>query len=256
MTDITVFLQARSYQIINHFATFSLFKPVMKILIVLPLWCILSGCASYKLPTNGFLKNEPCSEDPAINQWKDQAEAKAAKHWLYQIIPRHKSQIRWYDLPHWTTWMLFGNDDEGIFGESTAKPYKLPWQNNFVKASSWWLRNPFHNFTHYTIGSAGSENSEFTLLNLNNHGITLCRLEKGAKHNFGSSNTSFYAGFHGGKPYLSLRILYPWKRKTECYIGWRNAGAFGLKFLPMISEEKHKRCFSIQQDSRINFPEK
>ncbi len=220
----------------------------MKILLSLAACFLISGCAPYKISTAQFNRWEQCENPSAINQCRDQKESEAAGHWLYQAIPRHRSQIRWYDLPHWTTWMLFGNDDDGIFGESSPKPYLFSSKNTPLKAAKWWLRNPLHNFTHYTIGSAGSENREFTLINLNSKGLTTFRTETGAKHNFGSDGTSFYAGLHGGKPYLSLRIVYPWKRKTECYLGWRKGGAFGLKFLPMINEEKHKSCFLNPKD--------
>src|SRR3989344_5914937 len=28
----------------------------------------------------------------------------ASRHSLYEIIPRHREQIEWYDVPHWTAW--------------------------------------------------------------------------------------------------------------------------------------------------------
>jgi hypothetical protein len=209
----------------------------MKIFLVFPLFFVLSSCASYKCGNVKFLKAPPC-EQVRCN------EIDASHHWLYQFVPRHRCQIRCYDLFHWTTWMLFGNDDNGVFGESTSRPYKLYYKNNFPKAVQWWVRNPLHNFTNYTIGSRHGENGEFTLLNLNPHKFQCCHYEKVASHNYGCRKcSSFFAGFHGGKPFLSLRILYPWQWKTEIYLGWRKGGSFGFKFLPMINEKRHKECF-------------
>lgn len=44
----------------------------------------------------------------------------ALSHWLYRFIPRHRSQIYWYDFGHWISWALFGNDDHGIFSEGAS----------------------------------------------------------------------------------------------------------------------------------------
>ena len=44
------------------------------------------------------------------------------------------------------TWALFGNDDDGVYGERSIVPTygpdapRTPWQR-----VRWWLRNPFHN---------------------------------------------------------------------------------------------------------------
>ena len=50
---------------------------------------------------------------------------------------------------------------------------------------------------------------------------------------FGGRYTSFYLGLHNGKPLISLRIAYGPKWKSDFYIGWRDKGNFGIKFLPL-----------------------
>lgn len=202
-------MQAR---IIFNFAIFSLLQ------------LLFSGCASYGIPTSHFQRATSTSEIHIIN------EKNALNSPLYKVIPRHRYQPKWYSLAHWSTWILFGNDDDGIFGEGGEKAYR-PWQpNTFFKAASWWTRNPFHNLTHYGIGSAERINSEFTLLNCCCRGISALHYDPVAKKNFGCHGPSFFIALHGGKPFISLRLCYPGSYRSEFYIGWRKHGAFGLKF--------------------------
>jgi hypothetical protein len=225
-----------------NFARFSLFKLSMKFLLALSLFH-LAGCAHYKCDTSRFLKRELTPESSEREQVRYKNEKDANNSPLYAIVPRHRCQIRWYDIGHWTTWMIFGNDDDGIFGESPRSPYEANAKNNLKKAMSWWIRNPLHNFTYYAIGSAHRKNSELTILNVNCHGVCFCHYSPLATRKYGSRCTSFYLALHGGKPLISLRIAYPWKRKTELYLGWGRKGNFGIKFLPMVDERKHKDCF-------------
>jgi len=243
MTYSAVFFKSEFSPMTDNFATFSLFKPLLKILLALPLFFLLSGCAQYKYGNERFL----CQPEPKTCSPKDamryQNERRASRHWLYCVVPRHRCQIRWYDVGHWMTWALFGNDDEGIFGESANSPYLGHCKNNSKKAARWWIRNPLHNFTHYAIGSAHCVNSELTILNANCHGVCCCHYTPVATRNYGSRCTSFYLALHGGKPLISLRLNYPWQKKTEIYIGWRKEGNFGIKFLPMVDEKKQKESF-------------
>lgn len=199
----------------------------MKWIFVLSCLFLFSGCATYKAPTDSYVVAESEVDPERCVQ-----EKKAARHWLYCMIPRHRTQIRWYDVGHWCTWMLFGNDDDGIFGESQKRPYRPNQQQSSGKALVWWLRNPLHNFTFYTIGSAERENGEFTILNLSRDNISALNYRKKAQKNFGSKNSSFFLALHGGKPYVSLRIVTPWKRRLQFYFGWRERGNFGVKFQP------------------------
>ncbi len=78
----------------------------------------LVSCVPYRYHTRDFVAcQEEC--EPTCHQCREQAR----EHWLYDIIPRHRSQIYWYDVPHWITWALFGNDDDGIFGEEPTSHF-------------------------------------------------------------------------------------------------------------------------------------
>jgi hypothetical protein len=210
-----------------HFATF------------LFLHLLLSSCSAYRVPTEHYHRLRSDAPDPELHC---KNSLNGAKSPLYNAIPRHRCQLKWYDVGHWTTWALFGNDDDGIFGEAARRPYKPEHANTPAKALGWWVRNPLHNLFHYTLGSAGRVNSEFTLLNLNRNGVELLKYRPVAKKNYGGDGSSFYAALHGGKPFLSLRLCYFGKFQTECYLGWRKHGAFGLKFHPF------KRCESTISD--------
>jgi hypothetical protein len=191
----------------------------------------LSGCATYKIPTESFGSvSHETFEDPLSVQF----ERKALQHPLYSIIPRHRSQIRGYDLGHWCMWMLFGNDDDGIFGEGPKALYKLEVPNNFSKALSWTCRNPLHNFCFYVIGSAYKPQSEFALLKMDNTAFSLFRYKRKAEGNY-RKGSFFFIGFHGWKPFIFLRLLYSQKYKGQCYLGWRERGNFGIMFLPFTT---------------------
>lgn len=183
---------------------------------------LLSGCAGYKVCTQAFL-DEPPTEDKVLYENKKAA----LSHWLYRAIPRHRCQIKWYDIGHWTTWMLFGNDDDGIFGEEAH--YRLDQKVTSCKALRWCLRNPLHNFCFYTIGSAHCRNSEITLLKIADYQVRYFRYSPYGTTNFAGKNTSFFLGLHGWKPFVSLRLVYSKTRSGNFYIGWRTSGNFGIK---------------------------
>lgn len=172
----------------------------------------------------------PCHEEEGVVV---QNRQEASAHWLYQFIPRHRSQIRWYDLGHWTTWMLFGNDDDGIFGEFSKSGYRLNQDVCFSKALDWACRNPLHNFCFYVIGSAHRQNSEFTFVKLSRRHMDFFHYLPQGHTNFADTGTSFFVGLHGGKPFISLRLRYSPCWKSDFYIGWRERGNFGIKCLPL-----------------------
>jgi hypothetical protein len=185
---------------------------------------ILTGCASYKIPTQQIppKKKYRCQENPT--------RTKALSHPLYTVIPRHRCQIRWYDLPHWITWSLFGNDDDGIFGEEPSAHYKPEMPISSCKAAWWFFRNPFHNFTFYVIGTAHWNNGELDLLRIAGPRVSLGHYRCPGKTTFPSKRYScFYLALHGGKPFVSLRLIHSRTRKTDIYFGWRPRGNFGIK---------------------------
>ena len=177
-----------------------------------------TGCAAYRVPSSHFT-----SHDAPHRNIQEIAE----NHSLYSIVPRHRAQLAWYDLPRWTTWALIGNDDDGIFGEGGTKPYStnITWQTFF----SWSARNPLHNLDFYVLGSAGWK-SHFSR--------NIARLDATGIHFGGHSTRVFGEGrraailaFHDYKPFFSWNIGYG-SRQFEGYIGWRPNGAFGIKFRP------------------------
>lgn len=189
------------------------------------------GCASYKIPTESF-QTVPEDIQPSEEQIFAYNRQQAATHWLYHYIPRHRSQIRWYDFGHWLTWMFFGNDDEGIFAEAQTAHFKLYEPVSFHKALSWTFRNPMHNFCFYVIGSAHRQNSEFTVLSATSEEWKFFQYLPQGDTVFAGDKTSFYFGFHSGKPFISLRLSYTPCWQSDFYFGWRSRGNFGIKFLP------------------------
>jgi len=192
----------------------------MKVMAVLTKICkiipvlILSGCIPYKVPT-AELANPKTVEEP-----------------LYKVIPRHRSQIQWYDGLHWVSWTLFGNDDGGIFGEDNPHPYCPSYPFGIGKTLSWNLRNPLHNFCYYVIGSADRNNSEIILLELSPQGCGAFNYSPCASRVFASRQGGILLALHGGKPFFSLKIPYTCCHHGEFYLGWRYRGNFGVKFRP------------------------
>lgn len=204
---------------------------------------VLSGCASYKVSTQTFSSCAyPC--DPRCEDFHEIPECNleeeigqknkesALRHPLYQIIPRHRCQIRWFDLGHWMTWMLFGNDDDGIFGEEPSASYRIDQPNHLGKAISWMIRNPLHNFCFYVIGSAHCRNSELTIIKMTPCQLCFLKYEKEAKTVFAGKGAGFFLGLHGWKPFVSMRLMYGPDAKSEAYLGWRCRGNFGAKLIP------------------------
>lgn len=184
-----------------------------KICKLIPLLCLVS-CVPYKIPT------------------REIAHPETADTPLYKFIPRHRSQIQWYDGGHWLTWALFGNDDCGIYGEDHPDPYHPQHPNGGRKAASWMIRNPLHNFCFYVIGSAHRENSELTLFEISKHKIGFLKHHPKAHRVFATPEGGFLLALHGGKPFLSLKICFTKKHHGDFYLGWRNRGNFGCSFRP------------------------
>lgn len=189
-------------------------------IILLP--TLLASCATYKKPTESFATDNP-------------REIIASKHWLYAVIPRHRSQIRLYDLGHWSTWALFGNDDDGLFGEGQNARFRLDDPVAGRLALRWGIRNPLHNFTFYVIGQAYYKNSEFALASLSKDNCRAFQYNENAKTVFAKEGSSFFLGLHGWKPFIALRFKYSQKRRGDFYLGWRERGNFGLKLTPFSS---------------------
>lgn len=211
-----------------NFATIFFFRLLFPYLFTSILFsCSFCGCASYKIPTEYFLENN-CCESYSTKEINENTPP----HWLYRIVPRHRSQLQWYDIGHMATWMVFGNDDDGIFGEAQPKPYRPNEKPSLQKSLRWWCRNPLHNFCFYTIGSAHRRNSEIDILQIVDNKISGLHYRADGSKLFIGKNSSLYIALHGGKPFLSLRLRYHRHYRADFYIGWRERGNFGIKFLP------------------------
>ena len=84
----------------------------------------LSSCATYKIPTENFYVPDRSTLDEKERNLYEEYQLQAANHWLYRIVPRHRSQIKCYDWGHSLTWALFGNDDEGLFAEAQSPLFR------------------------------------------------------------------------------------------------------------------------------------
>ena len=209
----------------------------------------LMGCTPYKKSTLALSKDLLLD----INgRTCTLANEQGLQHPLYAIIPRHRSQIQWYAVGHWTTWAFFGNDDDGIFGE-TSKNEKLKAKPiGYQRAFAWWLRNPLHNFCYYVIGTAYRTNSQLVLIRVVNGREFIIgkywscpMMSPHAKR-----GSSFYLGLHGWKPFISFYQTYQIRGskvpyKSDFYVGWRRHGSFGLKCI-IFSKQGLREMGAIQ----------
>lgn len=199
------------------------FKYILFIALVLG---TLNSCMPYKKPTLSYL-------DVSSPEHKKEALHSP----IYKWIPRKAEQIYFFDLPHWFAWALFGNEDDGIFGEETML---YPDEKADFKQFSYWsfIRNPLHNFTFYIIGTAYLDNDQLTLLQLSTAGFDSLSYRKKDKRVFTEENTGLFLALNGFKPFFSLHLTEPVDFKT--YAGWRERGNFGLKLTIESSENEDK----------------
>ncbi len=197
---------------------------------IIPIILLLIATAPlipYHTPTTKIVVKKAETNAPAHVQEK---RALFRSHYLYKWIPRHRSQIRFYDLGHRITWALFGNDDDGLFGEEPSANFWPGCAPSAMQAASWCLRNPLHNFTFYVIGTADrGQTNEFTLIQLAENDCKTLTYQEKARTVFAGQSSSFYLGLHNWLPFLSCRLDY--KRRFEFYLGWRERGNFGLKLI-------------------------
>ena len=205
---------------------------------LLPLLLLMStaGCAPYRYPTQCYEEWSDAlaeivskeGEDPQ-SVYENQIEALNSP--LYDYIPRHRSQIYSGDIGHWFTWALFGNDEDGIYGESPQRRYRYEQPNTQQKATAWYFRNPCHNFCYYVIGDANRPQTQVALISISRKNVSLLSVIPPPAENFPDKNTCFFLGFNGCKPFISLRLRYTHCRTTDIYLGWRNKGNFGGKMV-------------------------
>lgn len=138
------------------------------------------------------------------------------KYWLYKIIPRNILTSRIWQLPFWTIW---GNDDDGIYGEQTTAGdwTKLP--IGFRRFVAWQLRNPLHNFTFYIIGFAWRAKLQKPVRK-----ILYLKGHPSPDMVFPFLGQGFSVQTYDNFPLISFRTSL-----LEGYIGWRERGNLGMK---------------------------
>lgn len=166
-----------------------------------------------------------------------------ANHWLYRYIPCNHDQLK--DRPFWQriTWGIFGNDEDGIFGEGphSGTKWTKKWGGQTVKSIShfpgiinfkrfilWQLRNPLHNFTAHVIGFKNKKNVSYKRIALiSTDGIKGYRDIRKPPVFPMKNRTGIYLGLHNKLPFLSARVKLI-GRWLEAYSGWRPGGGFGF----------------------------
>jgi hypothetical protein len=150
----------------------------------------------------------------------------------------------------WLAWALFGNEDDGIYGQYPETRWG---------AVQWWLRNPAHNLTFYVMGAAHLDHKRsgmwpFSVFAPGGQGWNCCvtrlcgsssgDLVMGALIAIVSAWWAWLFVALGAYPLLivsligvaiALRIA-GWMpfvsycgKYFKCYAGWRERGNFGLK---------------------------
>jgi hypothetical protein len=200
---------------------FLFLKVSMRIFLFTILIVGLSGCCRFKKDSSECIQRPLCS-----------GEKEALGKPLYNLIPRHRDQIYWYDLGHWMSWAAFGNDDDGIFGEGRNPPFHKEEPRDLITATRWFFRNPFHNFCFYVIGAAPKPQDEFVILSLSRNKCALFTYHPKGKIPPLPERSYFHFSAHSFKPFLGFRIQWTKKVHATGYIGWREKGNFGIKLLP------------------------
>lgn len=179
---------------------------------------------------NKFFQELPptISRDSAEKSWKQYL--KASSHWLYHYIPKSYKALSFWHLGPWTLWLLFGNNDDGIFGEGPHALWEEEHEPSLYKAIKWTIRNPLHNYTFYILGSAYCSANEFVLYAAQEGGINYFEYREEGKTVFSHQKSALFLGFHGYKPFISFRYTLESGRRVECFSGFRERGNFGLKF--------------------------
>lgn len=145
-------------------------------------------------------------------------------------------------------WLLFGNADDPDPPDSHA-PGRLMWWRRIT----WWVRNPAHNFTFYLLGVGDRDRTLRGLYGTDVHppqgGWLICwtTMEPDARLDLPLQLISFLIGLvmvlMGASAsqaillplcvMLQITVPLPFVsylgKRIKGYIGWRPAGAFGIK---------------------------
>lgn len=113
-------------------------------------------------------------------------------------------------------WALFGNDDDGFYGDLSWNPTgKKTWWT----AVRWWGRNPCHNLCFYVIGLATNPITNIEH-KFNRYGM----YPKDVFAPSGFLNLTVIVYEFWLLPFISLSF-----GSSKFYFGWRERGNFGIK---------------------------
>lgn len=189
-----------------------------------------SGCASYKVSTPNYIR--PNFQEYLTDYHNDSLRDKAKEHFLYRIVPLSSEQIKPYDVGHWITWNLLGNENNGIFGEDCKRPYSQ--EINTLTFLRWQLRNPASNFCKYTLGKRTEERNGFAILRVNDEFLLLQKDDNPCI--FSTAKASVNLSFNHYKPFLAFKFpVFP-NRRFDFYFGWRPDNTFGFKLRPFTDD--------------------
>jgi hypothetical protein len=120
--------------------------------------------------------------------------------------------VKWYRKLN-PIWILFGNEDDGIYGDDGWRAGR---DKTFGLAVKWWLRNPLHNLMFYVIGVGDRDRVVVGPWAPDFHrpdgGLLWCVT---IVHVLGLPIPLPFVSYLGGH--------------LKAYIGWRPSGAFGVK---------------------------
>ena len=109
----------------------------------------------------------------------------------------------------WFIWAMFGNDEDGIYGDKSFNPEQ---KESIWLAIRWWFRNPMHNWCFSVIGVPRpfitTGDYPFDVFNPN-----------------GGWNRLTHYSVYNNKNYPFISYI-GW---CKFYIGWRERGNFGIK---------------------------
>lgn len=110
----------------------------------------------------------------------------------------------------WLIWALFGNDDDGIYGDANWNPTR---KQSWLIALLWWLRNPCHNMCFYVI----NVKPPFDRHSRNNWDV------------FAPTNYAFNWAYFASQSWFPYPFFSYNGALGKFYIGWRERGNFGIK---------------------------
>ena len=73
--------------------------------------------------------------------------------------PRRATPARPANWFRFLVWAIFGNEDDGTFGDANFKPL---FDFKVWRAVAWWFRNPAHNLCFYVWGVADKPRTFFS----------------------------------------------------------------------------------------------